>query len=88
MDEEVLIVSANPIILVGCFTIIILLAYLCARRFSDTNDFKRSSKWYGIAGIPAFIGFLIAGLPAILCIAYIICGFVIMAVFSNYFFNS
>ena len=64
----------------------ILLAWCCARAFRRTNDFAKSVRLYLPLGAAALVGFCLLGLPLLFSAGCVLCGFVTMMWFSNYYF--
>ena len=61
-------------------------AYLSAKRYSDTHDFKKSCKLYFPLGAVIALLFTFAGLPLVLG-GFLMCfGFAALLFFSNRFF--
>ncbi|MCL2400341.1 MAG: hypothetical protein FWC91_11450 [Defluviitaleaceae bacterium] len=69
------------------FGLICATAYFSAKRYANTNDFKKSCKLFFPIGIIIALLFNLAGLPLILGGFMVFSGFVIMMFFSNQIFN-
>lgn len=86
-NENSLVAAMDPLLLVGGLAAVCLIAYLCAGKYRDTNDFLKSVRLYAVVIVPVFVAFLLLGIPVLLGMGYVICGFVVMALISNHFFN-
>lgn len=87
MNENSILATMNPICLLAGIALVCLLAWFCAKRYRNTNDFKRSVQMY----IPSVIALdilllFVLRIDIILCIGMDICGFVVLALISNYYF--
>ena len=80
LTETPVWITLLPFLLMG------LAAYVSARRYRDTNDFKKSCKLYfPLAAVIALV-FRFAGLPLVLGGFMILAGFAALLFFSNRFF--
>lgn len=86
-NEQSLAALMNPAVLAGCLAAVFLIGYFCARRYKNTNDFMKSTKLYAVIILFALVVFFLLEVPVILCIGYALFGFVMMALFSNHYFN-
>jgi len=68
------------------FLLICMTAYFSAKRYSNTNDFKKSCKLYFPVGVVVAFLFWWVGLPLVLGGFMIFAGFVALMIFSNRFF--
>lgn len=86
IDENSLFAAVNPGILGGALAVFCLIAFLCARAYRNTNDFKKSVKRY--LPLMLFLDgvFFWLGLPVILLLGLDIVGFVALALASNHYF--
>lgn len=87
INENSLLATMNPLSLIagiatGCF-----IAWFCARRYRNTNDFKKSAQLY----LPLIIVLDMALLFCLeidifLCAGIDLVGFIGLALISNYYF--
>ncbi len=94
LDESImaggnnLMYTMNPLMLIGGFAIIALIAWVSARAYRNTNDFRKSVKLYAVLAVAGIVIYYLAGMPAVLIVSYLVCGFVFTALFSNHYFYS
>ena len=86
INKNSLLATMNPAILLLMLAAVGGLAYVCARRNRNTNDFSGSVKIYIPAVLVLDIVFWVLGVPLILLVGFDIVGFVILALISNYYF--
>ncbi|MED9883154.1 MAG: hypothetical protein UFD80_10875 [Blautia sp.] len=86
INKNSLLATMNPAILLLMLAAVGGLAYVCARRKRNTNDFSGSVKIYIPAVLVLDIVFWVLGVPLILLVGFDIVGFVILALISNYYF--
>lgn len=86
IDESSLMASVNPLIIILALFVYIFTAFLCARRYSGTNDFAKSLRLYIPAMLIGDVVFLRWGLPIILLLGIDIVGFIALALVSNHYF--
>lgn len=87
INENSILATMNPMHLLLGGVILCLLGFLCARKYRNTNDFAKSTKRYLI--VMVVVDILLAavlGIPLLLIAGLDICGFVTMALVSNYYF--
>ena len=87
--ETSLLAVMNPFCLLAGCALVGLLAWYCAWKYKNTNDFKKSVHLY----IPSVIVLdlilaLLLDIDVLLCIGMDICGFVVLALISNHYFYS
>ena len=87
-ETSLLAVMNQFCLLAGC-ALVGLLAWYCAWKYKNTNDFKKSVHLY----IPSVIVLdlilaLLLDIDVLLCIGMDICGFVVLALISNHYFYS
>ncbi|HCO29493.1 MAG TPA: hypothetical protein DIT54_08855 [Lachnospiraceae bacterium] len=87
LNENSILVTTNPFLLLLGIGMICLIGILCARRYRNTNDFAKSIRLY----IPMMLGisllfFFGFQLDILLVIGIDFCGFIAMALASNYYF--
>lgn len=87
VNESSILATMNPFALLTAGLIICMIGWICARRYRDTNDFYKSVKLF----IPFILLvnvtlYTIAQIPIILFVGLDICGFITMALVSNYYF--
>ena len=87
MTENSLLAMTDPVLLVISAAAICFLGYFCARRFKNTNDFAKSVRLYlplmAVADCIIVWGW---NLYILLLAGIDICGFIVMALASNYYF--
>lgn len=86
IDENSVLLTTDPLLVGICLLVSILLSWFCAYKFRNNNDFMKSVKLYLILGIIVAIVFVVLGLPILFSLGGILCGFVTMMWFSNYYF--
>lgn len=87
MNEESLLAVTNPYELLAAGAVFLAFAWLCARSSRNTNDFAKSVRRY----IPCVVVldilvFFLFHIDPLLVVGLDICGFVALALFSNYYF--
>lgn len=87
-NESSILAEMNPQVLLCGILLIGITAFFCARKYRNTNDFKKSSKLYAVLMIPIFLVLLWIGLGIVLSAGVIIFGFIVMALVSNHYFHS
>lgn len=81
------LVATSPLLLGGCILAAILAGWFCARRYANTNDIEKSVRLYLPLGAACCLGFWLAGgLPLLYAVGAFLCGLVVMAWISNYYF--
>ena len=80
------LVMASPLLLGGCILAAILLGWVCVHRYADTNDIQKSVHLYIPLAVACGLVFWLLGLPLLYSIGAQLCGFVVMAWISNYYF--
>lgn len=80
------LVMASPLLLGGCILAAILAAWLCVRRYADTNDIQKSIRLYLPVAAALALAFRLLGLPLLYAIGAQLCGLVVLAWISNYYF--
>lgn len=86
INKNSLLATMNPVLLLLMLAAVGVLAYVCARRKRNTNDFSGSVKIYVPAVLVLDVVFWVLGVPLILLVGFDIAGFVILALISNYYF--
>ena len=61
-------------------------AWLCVRRYADTNDIQKSIRLYLPIAAALALAFRLLGLPLLYAIGAQLCGLVVLAWISNYYF--
>ncbi len=89
VNEQSLLAVMNPLSLLAGCALVGLLAWFCAWKYKNTNDFKKSVHLY----VPSVIVLdlilaLLLDIDVLLCIGMDICGFVVLALISNHYFYS
>lgn len=89
VNENSPLAVMNPFcLLTGCI-LVCALAWFCADKYRNTNDFKKSVHIYLPAVIVLdFIMVLAMDIDLLLCIGLDIFGFVVLALISNHYFYS
>lgn len=89
INEKSLLAVMNPFfLLLGCVFVCVL-AWICARKYRNTNDFAKSVRSYLPSIIVLdFIMALAMEIDLLLCLGLDILGFVVMALISNHYFYS
>lgn len=85
MADSVL-VTTNPLLIVAALAAAALAAWLCARAYRNTNDFKKSVRIYVPSGVVLTAAFWLLGLPLLFSAGAALCGFVFLMGFSNHYF--
>ena len=80
------LVMASPLLLGGCILAAILAAWLCVRRYADTNDIQKSIRLYLPLAVVCCVVFWLLGLPLLFAAGCQLCGLVVMVWISNYYF--
>lgn len=86
INEKSLLATMNPVTLLLMLAAVGILAYVCARRKRNTNDFSGSVKIYIPAVLVLDALFWMLDVPVILLVGFDLMGFVFLALISNYFF--
>lgn len=87
INEESVFAVMNPLSLLAGAAAVCLLAWFCARKYRDTNDFKKSVRLYvPCAVVLGLLLMFVLQIDVILCIGLGICGFVVLALISNHYF--
>lgn len=86
IDESSLMVSMNPLVLLAGLAAACAIAFFCARKYRNTNDFAKSVKLYIPLMLAADVVFFILGIPVIVLLGIDLAGFVVMAQISNHYF--
>lgn len=86
INKNSLLATMNPVLLLLMLAAVGVLAYVCARRKRNTNDFSGSVKIYVPVVLVLDVVFWVLGVPLILLVGFDIAGFVILALISNYYF--
>lgn len=89
INEKSLLAVMNPFcLLLGC-VIVCALAWFCAKKYRNTNDFGKSVKVYLPAVIVLdFVMALALDIDLMLCFGLDIFGVVVLALISNHYFYS
>lgn len=87
MNENSLLATTDPsLLLCGCF-LICFIGYICARIHRNTNDFAKSVKLYlPLMAAADMLFLMVFHLDIILVAGLDICGFAATALASNYYF--
>lgn len=86
-ESKSLLVSMNPLSLLAGLAIMSAIAWYCAYRYRNTNDFKKSTILYLPLMLAADVILLLGlDIDVLLCVGLDICGFIVMALRSNYYF--
>lgn len=88
-NESSLLAVMNPFCLLAGCALVALLAWYCAHKYKNTNDFKKSVRLY----VPSVIVLdlilaLVLDIDVLLCIGMDVFGFVVLALISNHYFYS
>ncbi|MCI8890020.1 MAG: hypothetical protein HFH34_01465 [Eubacterium sp.] len=89
VNENSLLAAMNPFCLLAGAALVCILAWYCAKRYQNTNDFKKSVYVYVPCVI--FLDLLllfVLEIDALLCIGLDLCGLIVMALISNHYFYS
>lgn len=87
INENSILVTMNPFYLLAGGSMVCILAWICARCYRNTNDFKKSAQLYlPCAAILDIVLLFLFSIDILLCIGLTICGFVVLALISNYYF--
>lgn len=84
--ENSILVMINPFSLVVGFIVIIFISIFSARKYRNTNDFKKSIQLSLLLAIIMSIIFAFFGVPLIVLMGYLLCDFIFTSWFSNYYF--
>lgn len=86
-ENESILTSMNPLYLLAGLILVCGIGWYCARRYRNTNDFKKSTRLY-LPLMLAADAVLLFGLDIdiLLCAGLDLCGFIAMALRSNYYF--
>jgi len=87
-DSNPVLTSISPLMLLVCFAVIAAIAFISARAYRNTNDFKKSAVMYAVLAVAASGVYYIIGIPGIIIAGYFICGFIFTALISNHYFYS
>ena len=89
INENSLLAVVNPFFLLLGGVLVCVLAWICARRYRNTNDFAKSVRGYLPSVVVLdFIMALVMEIDLLLCLGLDILGFVVMALVSNHYFYS
>lgn len=87
INEASILAVTNPLSLLAGGGLICLLAYVCARKYRNTNDFGKSVRLFvPLALILDVFLLMFAGIDFVLTAGLSICGFIVLALISNYYF--
>ena len=87
MNENSILATTNPMFLLGGGIAICILAFICVRKYRNTNDFAKSARLYfPLMAVLDIIFIFLMGLDLILVAGLDICGFIALALISNYYF--
>lgn len=87
MNEASILAVTNPLSLLAGGGLMCLLAYICARKYRNTNDFGKSVRLFVPLALILDVFLLIfAGIDIVLTAGLSICGFIVLALVSNYYF--
>lgn len=86
VNESSMLAVMNPLVLLLALAVFGMIAYFCARRYCNTNDFARSVKLYVPVMLGADVLFFLLGLPVVLLAGIDVAGFVALALISNHYF--
>lgn len=89
VNENSLLAVMNPFCLLLGGVLVCLLAGYCARRYKNTNDFKKSVRLYvpSVIVLDLILVFVLE-IDVLLCMGLDLCGFVVLALISNHYFYS
>lgn len=85
-NTHALLATLNPLVLAGCLAAAAVIGIICAYLYRNTNDFAKSSRLFAVLGLMMGVSLFFFRIPVILIAAVLVCGFVVMALSSNYFF--
>ena len=89
INENALLAVMNPFCLLAGGVLVCILAWCCARRYKNTNDFKKSVYLYmPCVIILDLVLVFVLKIDTLLCIGLDLCGFVVLALISNHYFYS
>ena len=86
IDPSSPLLTTDPLLVLACLGAAVLLAWLCARAVRNTNDFSKSVKLYLLPAAAAGVVFWLLGLPVVFSGGGMLCGFITLMLFSNYYF--
>ncbi len=87
LNENSILAVTNPAVLLAGAGIMCLLAWGCAAKYRNTNDFKKSTALYIPAAVILGIGMaLFWHIDFLLCAGMGMFGFVVLALISNHYF--
>lgn len=87
VDENSLLAVINPTALLAALLTVGIIAYICARKKRNTNDFSGSVKLFVPAVLAAdVLFFFLMDIPLILLAGVDLFGFVALALISNHYF--
>ncbi len=89
VNENSLLAVMNPFCLLAGAALVGILAWYCAKRYQNTNDFKKSVYFYVpcVIFLDLFLLFVLE-IDGLLCIGLDLCGLIVMALISNHYFYS
>lgn len=89
VNENSLLAVMNPFCLLAGAALVCILAWYCAKRYQNTNDFKKSVRLYVpcVLVLDLLLVFVLE-IDMLLCIGLDLCGFVVLALISNHYFYS
>lgn len=87
INENSILAKVNPLTLLAGGALICILAYLCARKYKNTNDFAKSTALFlPLALVLNVVLVAYLEISVILTVGLDICGFITLALISNYYF--
>lgn len=86
IDPSSPLLTTDPLLVLACLAAAVLLAWLCARAVRNTNDFAKSVRLYLLLAAAAGAVFWLLGLPVLFSGGGMLCGFISLMLFSNYYF--
>lgn len=85
-NEKSILSTMDPVLTILGFVFVIIISFYSARRYRNTNDYKKSIICAMVLYIIMSIILFLFDVPIFLIIGYGLCTFIITSWFSNYFF--
>lgn len=86
LNKNSLLATMNPFTLILGLFAAFLIAVISARRYKDTNDFKKACIHAMVIYLICAVVLVLTKTPLLMIVGFGICTFVFTACFSNYYF--
>lgn len=87
LEENSLLVSLSPLLLLGCAAAAVLTGWLCVLKYRDTYNIEKSIKLYIPFALAEIIVFTILGVPVLFSLGAELFGLAMLVLISNRYFK-